>query len=64
MSCDLINPRKDFPRVFRQMYRALQSKPCACGKRVGPDSRISFVQCGGCAAMAAYELIADVVACE
>lgn len=60
VSCELINPRKDLPDVAAQLYRAMQSKPCACGKRKGEDGKVSEVECGGCAAMRRYEAITEV----
>jgi hypothetical protein len=60
MTVAVINPRKDLERVAKQMHRALKSKACGCGKRVLADGKTEFVQCGGCAAIDAYEAIAEV----
>lgn len=58
MSCAVINPRKDLPEVAAQMYRALKSKACGCGKRVVSEKTV-FVECGGCVAMRRYEAITE-----
>lgn len=59
MTCALINPRKDLARVAQQLYVALKSKPCACGKRTGEDGKLVEVECGGCVAKAAYEAVTE-----
>jgi hypothetical protein len=59
VSCEVINPRKDLPYVAAQLYRAMQSKPCACGKRRLQDGTIAPVECGGCAAMRRYEAVTE-----
>lgn len=51
---ELLCPRTGLPDVAAKMYRALKSKPCACGKRV-VDGKTVEVECGGCQAKAAYE---------
>jgi hypothetical protein len=56
----VINPRTDLPRVAEQLYRALLSKPCACGKRRDAEGKLVVVECGGCIAMAAYEAVVEV----
>lgn len=61
MSCELINPRTDAPRVMRQLYEALKNKPCEC-KWAWRDGHYGVAnECAGHKAMAAYEAIAAVL---
>jgi hypothetical protein len=55
----LINPRKDLARVAEQMYRALKLKPCGCEHAWGKDGYAVVKQCGGCAAIFAYEVVTE-----
>ena len=57
----IINPRTDLLRVAEQLYRALKIKPCGCERAWGKEGYAVVKQCSGCAAIFAYECIAEVV---
>lgn len=61
MTCALINPRTDLPRVAEKLYRALKSRPCSCEKRWqdGKPDMVTVRECSRCMALADYDAVTE-----
>lgn len=55
MTCAVINPRADAPRVMKQLYDALKAASCRCVWAWGKGGYAPVKQCSVCAAIDAYE---------
>lgn len=62
MTCELINPRTDGPRVMKQLYDALKNKPCECQREWTSAGYMVVKECAGHIAMNAYEALTMVSA--